>query len=162
MADYKPLNIKRNFAATRQAVWDAWTQPEQFKQWYMPTPFSVAACTFDVRPGGQLQVDTKGPDGAIMHLTGQFKVVDEPTKLVMTNSPLDSDGNKLFEVQHTLVLTENDGQTTLDLTSEVLSAGPNADQFLSGMEAGLKQAIDQLADLLTKMNSINRKHSVGD
>jgi uncharacterized protein YndB with AHSA1/START domain len=148
MNDYKPLNIKRTFKASRQAVWDAWTQPEQFKQWYMPAPFSVPSCEFDVRPGGQLRVNTQGPDGAIMPLTGEFKVVEEPVKLVMTNSPLGPDGNKLFEIQHTLLLSETDGQTTLDITSEVLSAGPNAEQFLSGMEPGLQQALDQLAGLL--------------
>ena len=149
MADYKPLNIKRTFAASRQAVWDAWTKPEQFKQWYMPAPFSVAKCEFDVQPGGQLQVDTQGPDGNIMHMTGEFKVVDEPAKLVMTNSPLGPDGNKLFEIRHTLVLAETDGQTTLDVTSEVLSAGPDAAPFLAGMEPGLNQALDQLGALVT-------------
>jgi uncharacterized protein YndB with AHSA1/START domain len=79
---------------------------------------------------------------------GEFKLVDEPEKLVMTNSPLGPDGNKLFEVQHTLLLTENNDQTTLDLTSAVLWASPNADQFLIGMGQGLTQALDQLTTLL--------------
>jgi len=149
MSDYKPLHITRKMTASRQAVWDAWTQPEQFKQWFMPAPFSVPDCEFDLRPGGKLHIDTKGPDGAVMPLTGEFNVVEAPSKLVMTNSPLDADGNKLFEVRHTLHLSEADGQTTLDITSEVLLAGPNADQFLSGMEPGLNQALDQLANLVT-------------
>lgn len=149
MNDYKPLNIQRTIAAQRQAVWDAWTKPELFKQWFMPSPYSVANCTFDLRPGGQLRVDTKGPDGAIMPLVGEFNVVEAPTKLVMTNSPLDANGNKLFVVQHSLVLTEENGQTLLDLTSEVLSAGSEAAPFLSGMEPGLQQALDQLISLTT-------------
>ncbi len=150
MNDYKPLNIQYTFEAPRQAVWDAWTQPEQFKQWYMPAPYSVPSCEFDVRPGGQLRVDTKAPDGRIMPMTGEFIVVEEPAKLVMTNSPLDPEGNKLFEVQHTVLFTETDGNTTLNITSEVLSAGPQADQYLRGMESGLKQALEQLNDLVTK------------
>lgn len=72
-----------------------------------------------------------GPDGVIMPMTGEFKVVDEPAKLVLTNSPLDADG-----------------KTTLDITSQVLSDGPYADQFLRGMEPGLSQAFDQLAMVL--------------
>lgn len=148
MSDYQPLHITRTFDAPRQAVWDAWTQPDQFKQWFMPAPYSVPSCEFDVRPGGKLRVDTQGPDGVIMPLVGVFQVVEEPAKLVTTNSPLDADGNKLFEVQHTVVLNEINGQTILEITSEVLSAGPNADQFLSGMEPGLQQAFDQLAEML--------------
>jgi uncharacterized protein YndB with AHSA1/START domain len=150
MPDYSPLNIKRIFNVPRQAVWDAWTNPEQFKQWYMPAPYSVPSAEFDVRIGGVLKIDTLSPDGTIMPIIGEFKVVDEPAKLVMTSSPLDADGNKLFEVQHTILLSETDGQTTLDITSEVLSAGPQADQFLSGMKPGLEQAFDQLSALVTK------------
>lgn len=150
MNDYKPLTIERTFAASRQAVWDAWTQPDQFKQWFMPLPFTIPSCELDVRTGGQLRVDTQSPDGTIMPVTGEYTEVDEPAKLVMLSSPLDADGNKLFEVRHTVVLSETDGTTTLNITSEVVWAGPNADQFLSGMEPGLKQAFDQLASLLTK------------
>ena len=116
----------------------------------MPAPFSVPNCEFDVRPGGLLKIDTQGPDGAIMPLTGEFKVVDEPSKLVLTNSPLDGDGNKLFEIQHTVELAEVDGQTTLSITSEVLSASEHADQFLSGMKSGLEQAFDQLGTLIDR------------
>jgi uncharacterized protein YndB with AHSA1/START domain len=150
MSDYPPLHITRTFAAPRQAVWDAWTKPDQFKQWYMPAPFSVDSCEFDLRVGGQLRVNTKSPDGAIMPMTGEYKVVDEPSKLVMTNSPLDENGNKLFEIVHTLELTEENGETTMSVTSEVQNAGPEAAPFLQGMEAGLTQALEQMAALLTQ------------
>ena len=148
MSDRQPLTIKRTFNAPRQAVWDAWTKPEEFKQWFMPAPYSVPNCELDVRPGGQIRIDTQGPDGAIMPLIGEFKVVEEPSRLVITNSPLDADGNKLFEVQHTIEITEDGDKTVLNVTAVVLSAGPNAEPFLSGMEPGLNQALDQMATLL--------------
>ena len=150
MTDYPPLHTTRIFDAPSKAVWDAWTNPEQFKQWYMPAPFSIAACEFDLRPGGKLRVDTQAPDGSIMPMSGEFKVVEEPLKLIMTNSPLDASGEKLFEIQHTLVFTEENGKTTLHITYEVLSAGPQADQFLAGMQPGLERALNQLADVLIK------------
>lgn len=149
MSDRQPLNITRTFEAPRQAVWDAWTQPEQFKQWFMPAPFTIPSCELDVRPGGAMHIDTQGPDGVIMPVVGEYKVVDEPSKLVLVSSPLDADGNKLFEVQQTITLTEADGRTTLEITSEVLSASENAEQFLNGMEPGLNQAFDQLSTLVT-------------
>jgi uncharacterized protein YndB with AHSA1/START domain len=152
MNDYQPLHISRTFDAPQQAVWDAWTKPDQFKQWFMPAPYSVASCELDVRVGGLLHVDTRAPDGTIMPLIGEYIEVDEPTKLVSTNSPLDAEGNKLFVVQHTVELSEHDGRTTLTITSEVLSAGPNAEQFLRGMEPGLQQAFDQLTSLLRNAN----------
>jgi uncharacterized protein YndB with AHSA1/START domain len=148
MSDYPPLHISKILNVPRQKIWDAWTIPEQFMQWYMPLPYTVPSAKFNVRGGGYINIDTQGPDGAIMPLTGTFIVVDEPAKLVMTIAPLDAAGNKLFEVQHTVVLTEVSGKTTMDITSEVLMAGKNADQFLRGMEPGLRQALDQMATLL--------------
>jgi uncharacterized protein YndB with AHSA1/START domain len=150
MAEYKPLTITRTLNATAQAVWDAWTTPEQFKQWYMPAPFTVPSCEFDVRPGGKLRIETQDPQGNIMPVVGEFTEVEQPKKLVQIDTLLDADGNKLFDVRHSLTLTENNGQTTLEITSEVLWAGPNADQFLSGMEPGLNQALDQLTTLLAQ------------
>jgi uncharacterized protein YndB with AHSA1/START domain len=150
MAEYKPLTITRTLNATAQAVWDAWTTPEQFKQWYMPAPFTVPSCEFDVRPGGKLRIETQDPQGNIMPVVGEFTEVEQPKKLVQIDTLLDADGNKLFDVRHSLTLTENNSQTTLEITSEVLWAGPNADQFLSGMEPGLNQALDQLTTLLAQ------------
>ena len=148
MSDHQPLKITRVFDAPLQAVWDAWTKPEEFKKWYMPKPFSVPSCEIDLRPGGKLKADTKDPDGNIMPLYGEFKVVEEPNKLVVTNYPMDEAGNKLFEIQHTVLLSEESGKTTLDLTSEILYVGPDADPFLNGMEEGLNQALDQMSEIV--------------
>jgi uncharacterized protein YndB with AHSA1/START domain len=148
MTDYKTLEITRTINVPQQAVWDAWTQPEKFNQWFMPSPFKVASSEFDLHPGGQLKVETQSPDGLVMLMTGEFKAVDKPNKLVMTNSPLDENGNKLFEVQHTVELSEAGGQTKMKVISEVMSAGPNADRPLAGMEQGLNQALDQLSSIL--------------
>src|SRR6476469_1148805 len=111
MSNFEPLHLQRTFSAPRQAVWDAWTQPDQFRQWYMPAPYTVSSCEFDVRPGGKLHLDTKSPEDVIMPVEGEFLVVEEPSKLVLNNRLLDADGNELFNVQHTVVLTEEDGKT---------------------------------------------------
>ena len=142
---YKPLHITKTFDAPRSLVWEAWTKPEHFAQWYAPDQFSIPVCELDVRTGGQIRVDMKGPDGTIYPSTGTFVTLVEPERLVMTNTPLDSEGNVLFEVRHSLTLSEHDGQTVLDLISEVVSAGPKAAPYLAGMETGLQQALAKLA-----------------
>lgn len=149
MSDRAPVKIKKVIDAPKQSVWDAWTKPELFKQWFMPSPFSVPNAELDVRVGGHLNVDTQGPDGAVTKMTGDYLEVDEPNKLVTTNNPLDKDGKALFTIKHTLILSDQDGKTLLNLTSEVLNAGPEAEPFLAGMEQGLNQALDQLINLVT-------------
>lgn len=81
MSDFQTVKISRTFEASRQAVWDAWTQPEQFKQWFMPEPFTIPSCELDVQVGGELHVDTQSPDGVIMPLIGKYTVVEAPSKV---------------------------------------------------------------------------------
>ncbi len=146
----KAINITRAFDVPREAVWDAWTQPELFAQWYAPDYFTIPVCELDVRPGGKIRIDMKGPDGTVYPSSGEFEEVAKPERLAFTNSPLDSEGKPLFEVLHTLVLTEAAGKAELNLTSRVLSAGPAAAPFLAGMEAGLNQAIEKLEQLVAR------------
>ena len=146
---YKTLHITRSFNAPRGAVWDAWTKPEQLARWYAPDPFTVPVCELDVAPAGKLRIDMKSPDGTVYPSSGEYKEVSKPERLVFINSPLDAAGNKLFEILHTVILTEESGKTIMNLTSEVLHAGPGAAPYLSGMEAGLNQAIQQLENLVT-------------
>jgi uncharacterized protein YndB with AHSA1/START domain len=147
-AEYKPLHIVRTFNAPQQIVWDACTKPEHVAEWYAPDLFTVPVCELDVRPQGKLRIDMQGPDGVRYPSIGEFQEVVPPERLVFTNSPLDADNNILFEVRHSLRLSEANGQTTFDLTSEVVSAGPKAAPYLAGMEPGLNQAVGKLAALV--------------
>src|SRR5688572_4859340 len=48
----KPFEISRLYDATRQKVWQAWTEPERLKHWWGPRGFTVHTCKVDLRPGG--------------------------------------------------------------------------------------------------------------
>jgi uncharacterized protein YndB with AHSA1/START domain len=148
---HKKIHITRQFKSSIEQVWDAWTKPKYFKTWYAPDMFTIPVCEFDLKPEGNLRIDMKGPDGTTYPSIGTFKIVDKPKKLSFTNSPLDPSGNKLFEVLHTVALGQDGDTTTLDLTSEVLSTGPEAAPYLAGMEQGLNQAIGKLENLIKSL-----------
>lgn len=53
------LVFERYIDAPRHLVWNALTQAEHVKQWYMPKLWGIAAyCELDVRPGGIFRIDT--------------------------------------------------------------------------------------------------------
>ncbi len=61
-------HIVKVFDAPRQLVWDAWTQPEQFAQWFGEHGSSIPleSASMDVRPGGEwsvLMLHGPGQDG---------------------------------------------------------------------------------------------------
>ncbi len=58
----KDLVLTRVFDAPRERVWKAWTDPRQVAQWWGPAGFTNPRCEVDVRPGGVLRIDMRGPD----------------------------------------------------------------------------------------------------
>jgi uncharacterized protein YndB with AHSA1/START domain/DNA-binding transcriptional ArsR family regulator len=145
---YKTLVLNRTFNAPRALVWQAWTDPVHLAKWWSPATFTTPVCELDVRPGGALRIDMQGPDGTIYPSVGIFKEVARPELLSFTNAPLDDHGDNLFEVLHKVVFKENDKQTTLHITSQVLAATPEATPYLSGMKPGLEQALEKLEQVL--------------
>jgi PhnB protein len=46
------LNIKREFNATLELVWEAWTNPEILDQWWAPKPYKTATKSMEFKVGG--------------------------------------------------------------------------------------------------------------
>jgi uncharacterized protein YndB with AHSA1/START domain len=57
------IRITRIYDAPVQAVWDAWTDPEQVAKWWGPRGFSLTTHSKDLRPGGSWNYTMHGPDG---------------------------------------------------------------------------------------------------
>jgi uncharacterized protein YndB with AHSA1/START domain len=86
------INPKLDFAIERfidappRLVWEALTQPEHLKEWYMPKPWGrVVQAEMDVRPGGIFSIDIAvGDDPAVPNL-GCFLEVMPMERLVWTS-----------------------------------------------------------------------------
>lgn len=46
------IHVKREFAATRDIVWEAWTNPEILDQWWAPKPYKTITKSMDFKVGG--------------------------------------------------------------------------------------------------------------
>jgi PhnB protein len=46
------VNVKREFAANLELVWEAWTNPEILDQWWAPKPWQTKTKSMDFREGG--------------------------------------------------------------------------------------------------------------
>ena len=144
----EPLTLTRTIQAPRQKVWEAWTKPEQFAQWFAPEHFSIPEIEADPQVGGKLYLEMQDPNGTRYPMSATYQVLDEPEKLVMLSTPLDGDGNPLFEIEQTAELVEENGQTTLTVTNKVLSATQDAAPYLAGMKEGLTQSLNKLEKLV--------------
>jgi uncharacterized protein YndB with AHSA1/START domain len=77
------LEIRRVIPATRQRVFDAWTQAKELDRWSAPSPMTPRA-EVDLRVGGRYRIVMRAPDGTEHRVGGVYRVIDPPSKLVYT------------------------------------------------------------------------------
>ncbi len=142
------LHIRRIFAVPRQSVFDAWTNPEMMAEWWAPAHFRNVLCEADARQGGALRIHMQAPDGTVYPMTGRYLEVYPPYRLHFITSPLDAEGNPLFETWTSVYLAEVQSGTELVLDIHVRSSTPNGAQYLKRMEQGWSQSLDRLHGLL--------------
>jgi len=81
------LKLARIIKAPRPVVWNAWTDPASFEQWWVPAPAKCKVLEMELRPGGSFvtQISEKGGDFK-PHLSGCFLAIDALERIVFTNS----------------------------------------------------------------------------
>lgn len=138
------LTITRTFDAPRALVFKAWIDPAHLQQWWGPNGFTNPRCEVDARPGGEMRIDMRGPDGAVYPMKAVFEGIHEPERLIFVTSALDANGNSMFDVRNTVTFAERRGKTEVTLKAQVVRTTAVAPQYLKGMEAGWNQSLDRL------------------
>ena len=92
----------------------------------------------------------RGPNGTIYPMTGTYRELLEPARLVFLSVVPDERGNSLFEVLNTVTFAEQAGKTVLTLEARVLKKTPDAEKYLAGMEADWNQSLERLGERVTK------------
>ena len=126
--------IQRVFSLPITNVWQAFTQPEQFKKWWGPKDFTCPSSKMDARVGGKYLNCMRSPNGKEYWSTGVVKEFIPEKKLVITDSFSDENGNIISaselgmpgdwpgELLITINLEEADGATKLRLIHEGVPA----------------------------------------
>ena len=86
------INPQRDFAIERfidapvRLVWEALTNPEHLKEWYMPKPWGrVSRAEMELRPGGIFSIDIATADGQEFPNLGCFLDVVPLERLAWTS-----------------------------------------------------------------------------
>lgn len=139
------IRITRIYDAPVQAVWDAWTDPEQVAQWWGPRGFTLTTHSKDLRPGGHWDYTMHGPDGTDYPNTTKYFEVVPLAKLVYDHGG-HRDKPPLFRV--TALFSEKNGKTTLDMTMALASPEAAAEMKKFIKKAGGNSTWDRLAEYL--------------
>ncbi|MEI9863084.1 MAG: SRPBCC domain-containing protein [Limisphaerales bacterium] len=146
----REFTITREFAAPRELVFKAWTDPKYLAHWWGPRGFTNPVCEWDVRPGGKIYDVMRAPNGERYPMGGEFREIVTPEKLVFSCGTLDEKGDLLFEFLHTVTFAERNGKTLLTIQSRVLNTTTEANKYIGGFEMGMTSSLEKLAELLEK------------
>ena len=78
--------ISRTFNAPREFVFAAWSDPAHFVHWWGPFPTTNPECEIDFRAGGAFRWVMRSPDGVDYPLTGVYREIIKPERIVYTQS----------------------------------------------------------------------------
>ena len=81
-AEDREIVSTRVYAAPRELVWRAWTEPDQIVQWWGPNGFTTTMHKMDVRAGGAWRFVMHGPDGTDYQNESSYIEVVKPERLV--------------------------------------------------------------------------------
>lgn len=161
----KPFEVSRVVNASRDRVWKAWTEVEQFKQWFGPKGFKMTHCKVDFRPGGMLHYRLQMPNGGEMWGKALYREIVKPERLVWTQSFSDKDGGTGVHPMnpdwpremHTTVTFEAQGAQKTRITVRWLPADGASEKELktfddnrAGMNQGWGGTFEQFDAYLAK------------
>lgn len=150
MADLT-LNINRVFSAPPETMFGIWTEPELMKRWFSPEGFNTIHAEVDLRVGGHYRIGMQSSDGNINYVSGTYREIDAPRKLVFTWAwsyelfvPHDDD------MLVTIHFIDQGKQTEIKLTHEHLKGLPSQELHASGWQG----CLDKLSQYLSQEGMI--------
>lgn len=138
------LVVRRIIRATPQRLFDAWTVPEQLRQWWGPQSVVCIDAAVDLRVGGEYRIANQFPDGKVLWISGEFEAIERPRRLVYTWRVSSAAG----QFERVSVNFEAQGQSTeVIVTHEHVSSAQLRDlheQGWGGCLDGLVRYVDRV------------------
>jgi uncharacterized protein YndB with AHSA1/START domain len=146
------LLITREFVAPRELVFKAFTDPELYVQWLGPRRLSMTLEAFEPRSGGRWRYIHKDQSGNEFAFRGVYHEVLAPERIIGTFEfeGLPEAGHVCLETLTLEALPA--GRTRLTAHSVFQSVADRDGALQSGMEEGVNDSHERLADLLETMS----------
>jgi uncharacterized protein YndB with AHSA1/START domain len=138
------LVVERTVNGPVHLVYEAWSKPELFKQWWVPKSAALSLVSFeqDVRVGGTYRL-VFSVQGAEMAFFGTYREVVPNTRIVWTNEEAGDEG------QISTVTFEEKAGKTLVVMHELYPTKAALDAALaSGSQEGTCETFDQLDEFI--------------
>jgi len=146
----KIITVKREFAAARSFVWDAYTKSELLDQWWAPKPWKARTKTMDFREGGHWHYAMVGPAGEEHWALANYKRIQTQKKFTAFDAFADAEGNVNKELPQSKweVTFTDKGEVTL---VESLISYDDLAQLEATIQMGFKEGLTMAMEGLDKL-----------
>lgn len=148
------LFVKREFAASLDKVWEAWTNPEILDQWWAPKPWKAVTKIMDFKEGGAWLYYMLGPDGEKNWCKADYKKIEHLKSYEGLDYFCDENGNESNELP-SMFWKVNFSPSENGTIVEVEITYPRKDDLEKivemGFEAGFRMAHENLDELLLNL-----------
>jgi uncharacterized protein YndB with AHSA1/START domain len=143
----REIVVTRTFNAPARIVFEAWTRPELFKQWWVPKSMGMLlrSCEMDVRVGGRYRLVFGHDASKSDEFFGRYVEVTPYSRLAWTND----EGGEGGPVT-TVTFAEQGGRTRLVL-HELYPSKEALDAAGTGAAEALHETFGQLDELLVNL-----------
>ena len=143
--------ITREFDAPRELVFKAITDPQLIPQWWGPRYLTTEVDKIDVRPGGQWRFINRDAQGNAYAFHGVYHEILASERIIDTFEfeGLPETGHVTLETMKFEALPG--GRTRLTTQSVYQSVADRDAMLQSGMESGINDTYDRLAEVLKKL-----------
>jgi uncharacterized protein YndB with AHSA1/START domain len=151
----KTVSITKEFDATRDLVWDAYTKAELLDQWWAPKPFASRTKVMDFRVGGRRFYAMVSPDGDERWAVQKYTSITPKTNFKFFNAFADKDENlELPGSDWDLNFSEQDGKTKVSISIYNESLERMERVIAMGFQQGIEALLQNLEDLLGKLTQV--------
>jgi uncharacterized protein YndB with AHSA1/START domain len=148
----REIHVERAFEAPRDAVFAAYTDPEQIPEWWGPHGTTTSVDQMDARPGGSWRFVIRNADGSETGFRGTYREIVPPERIVQTFEWEGMPGHVSVET----AVFEDLGARTKVLATSLFHTTEERDGMLaSDMERGMNETFARLDELLARRGMLH-------
>jgi uncharacterized protein YndB with AHSA1/START domain len=149
----RELVVTRTINGPARIVFEAWTNAELFKQWWVPKSAGLflRSCELDVRVGGTYRLVFGEDPSQTMAFFGRYLEVVPHSRIVWTNDEGGEGGGAVT----TVTFAEKGGQTRV-VVHDLYPSKEALDASLGSYD-GMSETFDQLEQLLATVGTNGRR-----
>jgi uncharacterized protein YndB with AHSA1/START domain len=148
----KTVSITKEFDASRDMVWDAYTKPELLDQWWAPKPMTSRTTAMDFEVGGRRFYAMVSPEGAERWVVQKYTSITPKTNFKIFNAFADKDENlELPGSDWDLSFSEQGGKTKVSISIYNESLERLERMIEYGFREGTMAQLQNLEELLAHL-----------